>query len=85
MRNLRHFNICKLQHVIESENSYYICMTHYEGGNLLERHIREAFTFSMAQEVMQQVLTALAYCHRKGIVHRDVKPENILMQKSGQT
>ena len=83
MRNIHHPNLCKLQHVYESENSYYICMAHYEGGTLLDRHLKEALSFSAARDVIQQVLAALRYLHKRGFVHRDIKPENILMQKNG--
>lgn len=83
MRNIRHPNVCKLQHVYESDNSYYICMSHYEGGTLLEKHLKQTLSLSAVKEVMRQVLTGVNYLHQRGIAHRDIKPENILLNRSG--
>ena len=52
------------------------------GGELFER-ISEQHTFSErdAANIIKQVLSALTYCHQRNIVHRDMKPENLLLDK----
>ena len=51
------------------------------GGELFDKIISlSKFNEKMAAEVIQQVLSVVAYCHSKKIVHRDLKPENLLLE-----
>ncbi|CAK0876801.1 unnamed protein product [Prorocentrum cordatum] len=79
MKALDHPSICRLLQVFEDSKSLYLVMEHITGGELFER-VAEFGTFSEhdAARVIQQVASALAYCHGHGVVHRDVKPENIM-------
>ncbi|MCI5826517.1 MAG: PASTA domain-containing protein [Arcanobacterium sp.] len=61
----------------------YIVMELVEGPDLRsELTTHGSFTLGVALDITRQVLIALAAAHRKGIVHRDVKPENILLTES---
>ena len=52
-----------------------------EGGELFDKLSAERiFTEKNAAEYMKQILSAVSYCHEKGIVHRDIKLENMLLE-----
>lgn len=81
LRTLDHPNVLRLLEVLEDPINYYLCSEYTEGSALLtfistRRRISEAH----AAEVMYQVLSAVAYCHSKGVVHRDIRPEHIVVQ-----
>jgi serine/threonine protein kinase len=59
----------------------YLVMEHVPGKNLRQMIGEKRISVSDAVEVMKQVLAALGYAHQRGIVHRDVKPENILVHE----
>jgi len=63
----------------------YLTMEYVPGSNL-RRELRRAGTLTVARtfDVLTQVLAALAAAHRKGLVHRDVKPENVLITTDGE-
>jgi calcium-dependent protein kinase len=76
-----HPNILKLYEVFEDSKGYYLVTELCTGGELFE-YITEKRKFSeaTAAHFMKQILGAIAYCHRQGIVHRDMKPENLLLE-----
>lgn len=69
---------------VDGETSY-LTMEYVDGVNL-RRHLSERGSLSVgaALDVAEQVLDALAAAHRAGLVHRDVKPENVLMASDGR-
>lgn len=78
-----HPNIIKLYEVFESTRSLYLVMEECKGGELFDRiidHIDNGimYTEKDAAEMILQVMSAIEYCHNKGICHRDLKPENLL-------
>jgi serine/threonine protein kinase len=82
---LSHPNIVTIYDVLEEEDSAYIVME-YVGGASLERMLR---THTLPDRgallrYLRQVADALDYAHRKGVVHRDVKPANIMIADSGE-
>jgi hypothetical protein len=61
-----------------------LVMQHMEGPTLRELIRREGpLPFARAEQVLRDVADALAYLHRRGVVHRDVKPENIYVEPDG--
>lgn len=67
----------------EGETSY-LTMEYVDGVTLRRRlSSRGALSLGEALDVMESVLDALAAAHRAGLVHRDVKPENVLISRSG--
>jgi serine/threonine-protein kinase len=63
----------------------YLTMEYVPGTNL-RRELRSSGTLTLGRtlDVLGQVLAALSAAHRKGLVHRDVKPENVLLTSDGQ-
>lgn len=79
---LSHPNIVPIHAVEELGDYVFIVMAYIEGQTLGER-IRERGPLppSRARRVVQEVAWALAYAHAQGVVHRDVKPDNILLEE----
>jgi len=68
---------------VDGDTSY-LAMEYVPGSNLRrELHSAGALTLGRALDVVAQVLAALSAAHRKGLVHRDVKPENVLVVNDG--
>ncbi len=61
----------------------YFAMAYVEGESLAERIKAGALPVAEALRVMREVGSALAYAHRQGVVHRDIKPQNILLEREG--
>jgi serine/threonine-protein kinase len=67
------------------DGSYYIVMEHVPGGNLKERILEEGpLPPAEAAAIALQVARALRAAHKGGVVHRDVKPQNVLLTESGE-
>lgn len=81
---LNHPNIIQVFDAGVAENIYFIVMEFVDGRNLSQT-LREhgAFAEREALHVIQQASVGLAFAHSMGIVHRDVKPENIMATRSG--
>lgn len=79
-----HIYIAQLYECVETPNFVYIIMEHCAGGSLLD-HVRSKKKLPEAEaaQILQQLLFALQYCHAKGVVHRDIKLENILLDSEG--
>ncbi len=82
--SLDHQNICTIFDVGESDDGQtYIVMAYYEGETLKSRIDRGRLPIEEAVSVAVQVADGLGAAHRKGIVHRDVKPGNIIITSDG--
>ena len=81
---LRHQNIVTIFHVGDHESRPYIVMEYIPGETLAEI-IRQKTPLTIARKlrIMEEVCRGLAYAHKFGIVHRDVKPLNILVDTDG--
>lgn len=84
--SLSHPNIVNLYDVgVTSDNEYYIVMEYVDGPTLKEV-IRERGPLSVGEsiDVTKQICDALEHAHARHIVHRDIKPHNILLTQTGQ-
>jgi serine/threonine-protein kinase len=82
---LSHPNIVSIYDRGEAEGTYYIAMEYLDGRSLKEIVVaRGPLPISDAIEATRQVLTALRFAHRKGVVHRDIKPHNVMADADGR-
>src|SRR4051812_44094609 len=82
---LNHPNIVSIFDRGQTEGTYYIAMEFLEGRTLKELVIRNGPTpIPIAIDYARQILGALAFAHRHGIVHRDIKPHNIVVGPDGR-
>jgi serine/threonine-protein kinase len=80
---LSHPNIIPIHAVEETERFVFYVMAFIDGETLTDRvRARGPFTGSEGARVLREVAWALAYAHGQGIVHRDVKPDNILIERA---
>src|SRR6476659_2849292 len=81
---LSHPNIVSIYDRGEAEGSYYIAMEYLDGRSLKELIVsRGPAPITVAVEYARQILQALRFAHRHGIVHRDIKPHNVLVDAEG--
>jgi serine/threonine-protein kinase PpkA len=76
---LTHPNIITLYDLGHTADGYYISMEYIPGKNLKER-IREGLLLKDSVHVIVQLAQALGYAHQHGVVHRDIKPTNVLFR-----
>ncbi len=83
LRTLKHPNIVPILSYGEEDDQAYIVMPFFTSGTLMDRLRKGPLTPQEAMRLMDQLSGALGYAHQHGIVHRDVKPSNILLDADG--
>ncbi len=78
---LNHPNVCTIHDIQEYEDQLFIVMEFVDGKSLKEK--KENLGQKQILEIGIQVAEGLAAAHEKGIVHRDIKPDNIMIRKDG--
>jgi serine/threonine protein kinase len=84
LAKLTHPNIVKVTDYGEHEGKPYLVMPYLPGGTLKEHLKHEAMPWKEAVELLLPIARALEYAHNQNLIHRDVKPSNILLTESGQ-
>ncbi|MCJ0921291.1 Stk1 family PASTA domain-containing Ser/Thr kinase [Mammaliicoccus sciuri] len=80
---LSHSNVVNVLDVEEDDNCYYLVMEYIEGPTLKEYLCKEGkLSADEAVEMTLQILKGIAHAHHHRIIHRDIKPQNILMTKN---
>ena len=81
---LDHPNICTVYEVGEADGHSFIAMQYIEGTTLAEEIKKGALAWRDALDVAMQISDALAEAHAHNIIHRDIKPGNIMLTPRGQ-
>jgi serine/threonine protein kinase len=86
LAHLQHPNIVGLVDYVEQEDGLFLIMEYVDGQGLDEliKAQHSPLDIELAKKLMSQILQAFLYAHKNGIVHRDVKPSNILVTADDQ-
>jgi serine/threonine protein kinase len=83
-RKITHKNVCRMHDLGEAEGTSFITMEYVPGEDLRSViHRMKALTISTSTSIARQVAEGLSEAHRLGVVHRDLKPGNIMIDKEG--
>ncbi len=83
-RRIGHRNVCRMFDIGEAEDAYFITMEYVHGEDLKSMiHMSGSLSLGMLLSVGKQVCDGLAEAHSLGVVHRDLKPQNIMIDKNG--
>jgi len=87
MLNLpRSGNIAQIYEVLEDVENYYVVMEKCPGQDLFESlHSQDKLSIEECKDVISQILTALADLHERGLVHKDLKLENVMLDRTPST
>ena len=80
LKEMDHINIIKIYDIFSYQTFFYVVTEYCEGGSLLEVFRKNLIKNEKTiQIVMRQLFSAMAYMHKKNVVHRDIKFENIVL------
>lgn len=82
-RKLQHENLVQIYELVDAGASMAVIMEYLEGGSLSQRLGGESLQISEVERIAEALLEGLACLHREDIVHRDVKPSNVLFDAAG--
>ena len=86
LKRLNHKNIVKVEDVKQTKSHYYIMMEYCNGGGLMDclknymKMYSTPFPEEIVQHLMRQIVSAIKYMHKRKIIHRDLKLDNILVK-----
>lgn len=80
LAQVSHSHVVTIYDSGEHEGAYYMSMELIRGGTLEDRIARGQLTLTWSIEILKQVADALQWSHGKGLVHRDIKPGNVLFR-----
>ena len=83
LRRVRHPNIVQLFEVMATKAKIYFVMEYVRGGELFNKVAKGRLKEEVARKYFQQLISAVGFCHARGVYHRDLKPENLLLDENG--
>ncbi|GLT85367.1 hypothetical protein SLE2022_035580 [Rubroshorea leprosula] len=81
MKMVKHPNIVQLHEVMASKSKIYFAMELVRGGELFAKIAKGRLKEDQARVYFQQLISAIDFCHSRGVYHRDLKPENLLLDE----
>ena len=83
MKLVRHPNIVELKEVMATKTKIFFVMEFVRGGELFAKVVKGKLKEDAARRYFQQLISAVDFCHSRGVSHRDLKPENLLVDENG--
>ncbi|KAJ7955330.1 Non-specific serine/threonine protein kinase [Quillaja saponaria] len=84
LKLLKHPNVVRLYEVLASKTRIYMVLEYVNGGELFDRIASKGkLTEAEGRKLFQQLIDGVSYCHNKGVFHRDLKLENVLVDDKG--
>ncbi|XP_041019064.1 CBL-interacting serine/threonine-protein kinase 21 [Juglans microcarpa x Juglans regia] len=84
MKLLHHPNVVRIHEVLGTKTKICIVMEYVPGGQLTDKlSYAKKLEEREARKLFQQLIDAVDYCHHKGVSHRDLKPDNLLLDQKG--
>ncbi|OIV98329.1 hypothetical protein TanjilG_16656 [Lupinus angustifolius] len=84
LKVLKHPNVVRLYEVLASKTKIYMVLEYVTGGELFEKiRSKGKLTETIGRKIFQQLIDGVSYCHNKGVFHRDLKLENVLVDAKG--
>lgn len=85
LASLEHPNLVRVYHAIRQQGVWFVASEYLPGGSLQDLMLREGkLSLCQALDLAAQAARGLSHVHRMGILHRDVKPQNMLLSKLGE-
>ncbi|XP_026457085.1 CBL-interacting protein kinase 18-like [Papaver somniferum] len=83
MKLVRHPNVVQLYEVMATRTKIYFAVEYCKGGELFNKVAKGKLKEDVARKYFQQLVSAVDFCHSRGVYHRDLKPENLLLDDNG--
>jgi serine/threonine protein kinase len=84
-RKISHQNVCRMYDIVKEEGMYFITMEYISGEDLKSTIIRLGqVSVGKTMRIVKQICKGLAEAHRLGVIHRDLKPQNIIIDREGE-
>lgn len=83
MRLVRHPNVVEIREVMATKTRVFFVMEYVRGGELYSKVVNGKIKEDVARMYFQQLISAVDFCHSRGISHRDLKLENVLLDQDG--
>nr|XP_043636836.1 CBL-interacting protein kinase 2-like [Erigeron canadensis]XP_043636837.1 CBL-interacting protein kinase 2-like [Erigeron canadensis] len=81
MKLVKHPNILQLYEVMATKTKIYFALEYAKGGELFDKVSKGRLKENIARKYFQQLISAIDFCHSRGVYHRDLKPENLLLDE----
>ncbi|XP_038719034.1 CBL-interacting serine/threonine-protein kinase 1 [Tripterygium wilfordii] len=84
LKLIKHPNVVRLHEVLASKTKIYMVLEYVTGGELFDRIASKGkLQEAQGRKLFQQLIDGVSYCHNKGVFHRDLKLENVLVDSKG--
>ncbi|KAH9626182.1 hypothetical protein KSS87_002427 [Heliosperma pusillum] len=83
MKLVKHQNVLQLYEVMATKSKIYIVLEYAKGGELFNKVAKGRLKVEITRWIFQQLISAVDSCHKRGVYHRDLKLENLLIDEDG--